>query len=83
MANASLDPNFVQNVDILNQRMAVVARQIAAGDMTDAAKSLKAIGDAAVWLSASLTGAKRSLLPPVMLPGGTCRPLIAPSQIKP
>jgi hypothetical protein len=78
MANASPDPTLVQNVGILNQRMADVAKRIAAGDMTDAAKSLQAIADAAIWISASLTGEKTSLLPPVMLPGGSCRPLVPP-----
>jgi hypothetical protein len=77
------DAIFKQNVVILNQRMAEVARDIEAGKTADAAASLKAIGAAARWLSESLTSPKRPTAPPQMLPGQSCRPLIDPSRLKP
>jgi hypothetical protein len=64
---------FVQNVVILNHHMAAVAKDIAAGKMGKAAVSLKLIGEAARWLSESLTNPKAQP-PQQMLPGQSCRP---------
>ena len=84
MANASPNPVFEQNVVILNHHMAEVARDIAAGNLGDAAASLEAIGKAAIWLSQSLTGGDPRSLPPQMLPAQNCRPkMIDPSKIHP
>ena len=83
MPNASPDKVFVENLGILNQHIAALARQIEAGKTLDVAASLKAIGDAAKWLSESLTGSDPYSVPPQMLPGNGCRPLIHPSKLKP
>ena len=78
------DKVLVQNVSILNQHMAALARDIEAGTTVDPAASLKAIGNAARWLSESLTGPTPISLPPQMLPGESCHPkMIDPSKLKP
>ncbi len=80
----ALDKVFVQNVGILNQHMAAVARDIAAGKTVDAAASLMAISAAAKWLSESLTVVDSRSLPPQMLPGESCQPkMIDPSKLRP
>lgn len=68
------DAIFVQNVGILSQHMAAVARDVAAGNTAQAAESLKAISDAARWLSEWRIGPKPPIPPPQMLPGQGCRP---------
>jgi len=68
------DPIFVQNVGILSQHMAALARDIEAGKVVDPAESLKAISDAARWLSEWGTGPKPPIPPPQMLPGLGCKP---------
>ena len=74
---------LVQNVVILNHHIAVVARDIAAGNIEHAAESLKLIGEAARWLSEDLTNPKAPIQPPQMLPGLGCRPkMIGPPQLK-
>jgi hypothetical protein len=83
MANASREQVFKENVGILNEQMAAVAKEIAAGRMGGAAASLEAIGNAAIWISKSLTGSDLLSLPPQMLPASNCRPLVVPSQYKP
>jgi len=86
MPNASPDPIFVQSVGILNQHLAAVVREMEAGRIAPeaAAASLKAIGDAAQWLSASLTVPGYPMLPPQMLPAQNCHPkFIDPSKLKP
>jgi hypothetical protein len=83
MATMSREQVFKENVGILNEQMAAVAKEIAAGRMGGAAASLEAIGNAAIWISKSLTGSDLLSLPPQMLPAANCRPLVVPSQYKP
>jgi len=83
MATMSREQVFKENVGILNEQMAAVAKEIAAGRMGGAAASVEAIGNAAIWISKSLTGSGPLSLPPQMLPAANCRPLIPPPQLKP
>jgi len=84
MPNVSPEEVFVESVGILNQHLAAVAKDIQAGNMVQAAESLKAIGDAAQWLSASLTIPRYPTLPPQMLPAQNCRPkFIDPTKLNP
>jgi hypothetical protein len=74
MPKASREKVLVQNIGIISKRLAEVAADIQAGNTLDAAKTLKAIGQAAQWLGKAIDPKSARTLPPQILPGNLCQP---------
>ncbi len=79
MSNASRESVLVENIGVITKRLTEVAADIKAGKTENVADTLKAIGDAAQWLSkAVVSSGGTRIQPPSILPGGLCQPKLVP-----